>query len=108
MLFIVLSAWTLKRRQSIGLSILSCSARSLRRGLPRFFDAAVSRMSLRVDVEREVRSQHELFMDSFRSRDAEAEFLAFLQRALPFMSAVVMQELAAGARTPAAARQLQQ
>jgi hypothetical protein len=37
-----------------------------------------------------------------------AEFLAFLQRALPFMSAVVMQELAAGARTPAAARQLQQ
>ena len=51
-----------------------------------------------------------LFIDSFRSEEAEVELLAFLERALPFtfMSAVVMQELAAGARTPEAARELQQ
>lgn len=51
-----------------------------------------------------------LFIDSFRSEEAEVELLAFLDRALPFtfMSAVVMQELAAGARTPEAARELQQ
>ncbi len=49
-----------------------------------------------------------IFVDSFRSEDALAELLAFLKRALPFtfMSAVVMQELAVGARTPAAARHL--
>jgi len=51
-----------------------------------------------------------LFIDSFRSEEAQVELLAFLKRALPFtvMSAVVMQELAAGARTPEAARELQQ
>lgn len=50
-----------------------------------------------------------IFVDSFRDEAAEAELLAFLERALPFtfMSAVVMQELAAGARTPEAARELQ-
>lgn len=49
-----------------------------------------------------------LFIDSFRSEEAEVELLAFLKRALPFtfMSAVVMQELAAGARTPEAGREL--
>jgi predicted nucleic acid-binding protein len=49
-----------------------------------------------------------IFIDSFRHDEAEAELLAFLERALPstFMSAVVMQELAAGARTPKAAREL--
>lgn len=50
-----------------------------------------------------------IFIDSFRNEDAEAELLAFFERALPFtfLSAVVMQELAAGARTPRAARELQ-
>lgn len=49
-----------------------------------------------------------IFIDSFRNEDAEAELLAFFERALPFtfLSAVVMQELAAGARTPRAAREL--
>ena len=49
-----------------------------------------------------------IFLDSFRDDEAEAELLTFLERALPstFMSAVVMQELAAGARTPRAAREL--
>jgi predicted nucleic acid-binding protein len=49
-----------------------------------------------------------IFIDSFRHVEAEAQLLTFLQRALPstFMSAVVMQELAAGARTPKAAREL--
>ena len=49
-----------------------------------------------------------IFIDSFRDEEAEAELLRFLERALPFtfMSAVVMQELAAGARTPDAARDL--
>ena len=42
-----------------------------------------------------------IFIDAFRDRTEEAALLAFLERALPvtFMSAVVMQELAAGART---------
>lgn len=50
-----------------------------------------------------------IFIDSFRHEEAEAELLAFLERALPFtfMSAVVMQELAAGSRTPEAARELE-
>lgn len=50
-----------------------------------------------------------VLIDSFRNEAAAAELLAFLERALPFtfMSAVVMQELAAGARTPEAARELQ-
>lgn len=51
-----------------------------------------------------------IFIDGFRSKEAQAEVFAFLTRALPFtyLSAVVMQELAAGARTTAAARDLQQ
>lgn len=51
-----------------------------------------------------------VFIDGFRSEEAQAEILAFLNRALPFtyLSAVVMQELAAGARTTDAARELQQ
>ena len=50
-----------------------------------------------------------IFLDSFRDDEAEAELLTFLERALPstFMSAVVMQELAAGARTADAARDVQ-
>jgi predicted nucleic acid-binding protein len=49
-----------------------------------------------------------VFIDGFRSEQAQAEVLAFLNRALPFtyLSAVVMQELAAGARTADAAREL--
>lgn len=48
-------------------------------------------------------------VDGFRTDNAQAEVVAFLNRALPFtyLSAVVMQELAAGARTADAARQLQ-
>jgi predicted nucleic acid-binding protein len=51
-----------------------------------------------------------IFIDGFRTEDAQAEVFAFLKRALPFtyLSAVVMQELAAGARTTDAARDLQQ
>ena len=51
-----------------------------------------------------------IFIDGFRSEEAQAEVFAFLNRALPFtyLSAVVMQELAAGARTTEAARDLQQ
>jgi predicted nucleic acid-binding protein len=51
-----------------------------------------------------------IFIDGFRSEDAQAEVFAFLRRALPFtyLSAVVMQELAAGARTSEAARHVQQ
>ena len=47
-----------------------------------------------------------IFIDGFRTEEAQAEVLAFLSRALPFtyLSAVVMQELAAGARTSDAAR----
>jgi predicted nucleic acid-binding protein len=50
-----------------------------------------------------------IFIDGFRDEEAQAEILAFLNRALPFtyLSAVVMQELAAGARTADAARELQ-
>lgn len=50
-----------------------------------------------------------IFIDAVRSEEAQAEVFAFLTRALPFtyLSAVVMQELAAGARTSEAARELQ-
>ena len=49
-----------------------------------------------------------IFIDGFRSEEAQAEVFAFLSRALPFtyLSAVVMQELAAGAGTAEAARGL--
>lgn len=51
-----------------------------------------------------------IFIDGLRSEEAQAEVFTFLRRALPFtyLSAVVMQELAAGARTPEAARDVQQ
>ena len=51
-----------------------------------------------------------IFIDGFRSEEAQAEVFAFLSRALPFtyLSAVVMQELAAGARTAEAAGDVQQ
>jgi predicted nucleic acid-binding protein len=51
-----------------------------------------------------------IFIDGFRIKEAQADIFAFLNRALPFtyLSAVVMQELAAGARTPRAARNLAQ
>ena len=51
-----------------------------------------------------------IFIGGFRDEEAQAEILAFLNRALPFtyLSAVVMQELTAGARTAEAARELQQ
>ena len=51
-----------------------------------------------------------IFIDGFRSDEAQAEVFAFLNRALPFtfLSAVVMQELASGARTTQAARALEQ
>jgi predicted nucleic acid-binding protein len=51
-----------------------------------------------------------IFIDSFRDEAEAAALLTFLGRALPFtfMSAVVMQELAAGARTPEQARRLTQ
>lgn len=51
-----------------------------------------------------------IFVDGFRSEEAQVEVFAFLSRALPFtyLSAVVMQELAAGAGTTEAARDLQQ
>jgi predicted nucleic acid-binding protein len=50
-----------------------------------------------------------IFIDGFRNEEAQAEVFIFLNRALPFtyLSAVVMQELAAGARTPEAARDVQ-
>ena len=50
-----------------------------------------------------------IFIDAFRDTSAGATLLAFLERALPFtfMSAVVMQELAAGARRPEQARELE-
>lgn len=50
-----------------------------------------------------------IYIDAFRDPDAEAALLRFLERALPFtfLSAVVMQELAAGARTPAQRRALE-
>lgn len=48
-----------------------------------------------------------ILIDGFRNEEAQAEIFAFFNRALPFtyLSAVVMQELAAGARTPRAARE---
>jgi predicted nucleic acid-binding protein len=51
-----------------------------------------------------------IFIDGFRSEEAQADVFAFLRRALPFtyLSAVVMQELAAGARSREAARDVQQ
>jgi predicted nucleic acid-binding protein len=51
-----------------------------------------------------------VFIHAFRDANAEAAMLAFLERALPFtfLSAVVMQELAAGARTPKRMRRLEQ
>jgi predicted nucleic acid-binding protein len=50
-----------------------------------------------------------IFIDGFRNKDAQADVFAFLNRALPFtyLSAVVIQELAAGARTAQAAREVQ-
>jgi len=50
-----------------------------------------------------------IFIDGFRSEETQAEVLTFLNRALPFtyLSAVVMQELSAGARSADAARDLQ-
>ena len=50
-----------------------------------------------------------LFIDAFRDTSAEAALLTFLERALPFtfLSAVVMQELAAGARSDLQARELE-
>ena len=50
-----------------------------------------------------------IFVDGFRNEEAQAEVFVFLNRALPFtyLSAVVMQELAAGARTADAARHVQ-
>ena len=50
-----------------------------------------------------------IFIDGFRSEEAQAEVFTFLNRALPFtyLSAVVMQELAAGARSAQAAREVQ-
>ena len=50
-----------------------------------------------------------VFIDSFRDPTVEAALLTFLERALPFtfMSAVVMQELAAGARTREQAGELE-
>jgi predicted nucleic acid-binding protein len=49
-----------------------------------------------------------VFIDAFRDASAEAAMAAFLKVALPFtfLSAVVMQELAAGARTTGQSRQL--
>ena len=50
-----------------------------------------------------------IFIEGFRSEEAQAEVFAFLNRALPFtyLSAVVMQELSAGARSADAARDVQ-
>lgn len=50
-----------------------------------------------------------IYIDAFRDVAAEAALVRFLERALPFtfLSAVVMQELAAGARTAAQRRELE-
>ncbi len=50
-----------------------------------------------------------IFIDAFRTEGAQGEVLTFLERVLPFtyLSAVVMQELAAGARTAEGARDVQ-
>jgi predicted nucleic acid-binding protein len=49
-----------------------------------------------------------IFIDAFRDPTAEATLLRFLEGALPFtfLSAVVMQDLAAGARTSVQTREL--
>jgi predicted nucleic acid-binding protein len=51
----------------------------------------------------------DIFIDGFRNEEAQTDVFVFLNRALPFtyLSAVVMQELAAGARTADAARDVQ-
>jgi predicted nucleic acid-binding protein len=50
-----------------------------------------------------------IYIDAFRDAVVEAALLRFLERALPFtfLSAVVMQELVAGARTQAQVRELE-
>jgi predicted nucleic acid-binding protein len=50
-----------------------------------------------------------VFIDGFRTEAAQDEVLAFLNRALPFtyLSAVVMQELCAGARSATVVRDLE-
>ena len=50
-----------------------------------------------------------VFIDAFRDTTAEAALLSFLEHGLPFtfLSAVVMQEIAAGARSHAQARELE-
>jgi predicted nucleic acid-binding protein len=49
-----------------------------------------------------------IFIDGFRDEGAQAQIFSFFKRALPFthLSAVVMQELAVGARTRDAAQAL--
>ena len=51
----------------------------------------------------------DIFIDGFRNEDTQADVFAFLNSVLPFtyLSAVVMQELAAGARTAQTARDVQ-
>jgi predicted nucleic acid-binding protein len=51
-----------------------------------------------------------IFIDGFRNEEAQADVFAFLDRNLPFtyLSAVVIQELAAGARSARAGRDVQQ
>jgi predicted nucleic acid-binding protein len=50
-----------------------------------------------------------IYIDAFRDPAAAAALLRFLERGVPFtfLSAVVMEELAAGARTPDQARELE-
>ena len=50
-----------------------------------------------------------VFIDGFRTEETQADIVRFLTRALPltYLSAVVMQELAAGARTPEGTKALQ-
>ena len=50
-----------------------------------------------------------IFIDGFRNEEAQAELFVFLNRALPYtyLSAIVMQELAAGARSADVARDVQ-
>jgi predicted nucleic acid-binding protein len=50
-----------------------------------------------------------IYIDALRDPAAEAALLRFLEHALPFtfLSAIVMQELAAGTRTPAQVRELE-
>lgn len=51
----------------------------------------------------------DVFIDGFRTGETHADMVRFLTWAMPFtyLSAVVMQELAAGARTPQAAKAMQ-